>query len=137
MDAQELENLQKSSSTKSQDAGEKTSEELERNLNPNEANNEVLREVELRRQRVAETSKLVGSMIGAFLGTMIYSKIYQEYEGETWTESLMNGFIAAVSLGLGFFIGKIINPTNEAVSINLENAAVEQPNAQQTLPFCT
>ncbi|WP_419214774.1 hypothetical protein [Wolbachia endosymbiont of Rhagoletis cingulata] len=137
MDAQELENLQKSSSTKSQDAGEKTSEELERNLNPNEANNEVLREVELRRQRVAETSKLVGSMIGAFLGTMIYSKIYQEYEGETWTESLMNGFIAAVSLGLGFFIGKIINPTNEAVSTNLENAAVEQPNAQQTLPFCT
>ncbi|WP_264336668.1 hypothetical protein [Wolbachia endosymbiont (group B) of Chorthippus brunneus] len=41
MDAQELENLQKSSSTKSQDAGEKTSEELERNLNPNEANNDI------------------------------------------------------------------------------------------------
>lgn len=80
MDAQELENLQKNSSTKSQDAGKKTSEELERNLNPNEANNEVLREVELRRKRVAETSKLVGSMIGVFLGTMIYSKIYQEYE---------------------------------------------------------
>ncbi|WP_353287844.1 hypothetical protein [Wolbachia endosymbiont (group B) of Gerris lacustris] len=137
MDTQELENLQKSSSIKSQDAEEKTSEELERNLNPNEANNEILREVELRRQRVAETSKLVGSMIGVFLGTMIYSKIYQEYEGETWTESLMNGFIAAVSLGFGFLLGKIINPTNEAVSTNLENAAVEQPNAQQTLPFCT
>ncbi|WP_264377900.1 MULTISPECIES: hypothetical protein [unclassified Wolbachia] len=136
MDTQELENLQKSSSTKSQDAEEKTSEELERNLNLNEANNKGLREVELRRQRVAETSKLVGSMIGAFLGTMIYSKIYQEYEGETWTESLMNGFIAAVSLGFGFLLGKIINPTNEAVSTNLENAAVEQPNVQQTLPLC-
>ncbi|UIP91637.1 hypothetical protein IYZ83_005855 [Wolbachia pipientis] len=37
MDVQELENLQESSSTKSQDAEEKTSEELERNLNPNEA----------------------------------------------------------------------------------------------------
>uniref|UniRef100_A0A3B0J7M3 Uncharacterized protein n=1 Tax=Wolbachia endosymbiont of Aleurodicus dispersus TaxID=1288877 RepID=A0A3B0J7M3_9RICK len=134
MDAQELENLKKSSSTKSQDAGEKTSEELERNLNPNEANNEVLREVELRRQRVAETSKLVGSMIGVFLGTMIYSKIYQNTR---WTESLMNSFIAAVSLGFGFLLGKIINPTNEAASTNLENAAVEQPNAQQTLPFCT
>ncbi|WP_265022727.1 MULTISPECIES: hypothetical protein [unclassified Wolbachia] len=135
MDTQELENLQKSSSTKSQDAEEKTSEELERNLNLNEANNKGLREVELRRQRVAETSKLVGSMIGAFLGTMIYSKIYQEYEGETWTESLMNGFIAAVSLGFGFLLGKIITPTNEAVSTNLENAAVEQPNVQQTLPL--
>lgn len=137
MDAQELENLKKSSSTKSQDTGEKTSEELERNLNPNEANNESLREVELKRQRVAEISKLVGSMIGVFLGTMIYSKIYQEYEGETWTESLMNGFIAAVSLGFGFLLGKIITPTNEAVSTNLENAAVEQTNMQQTLPFCT
>ncbi|WP_407511619.1 hypothetical protein [Wolbachia endosymbiont of Trichogramma kaykai] len=41
VDAQELENLQKSSPTKSQDDGEKTSEELERNLNPNEANNGV------------------------------------------------------------------------------------------------
>ncbi|WP_353277637.1 hypothetical protein [Wolbachia endosymbiont (group B) of Villa cingulata] len=40
MDAQELENLRKSSSIKSQDAGEKTSEELERNLNLNEANND-------------------------------------------------------------------------------------------------
>ncbi|AZU37842.1 hypothetical protein BBB02_05125 [Wolbachia endosymbiont of Bemisia tabaci] len=137
MDAQELENLKKSSSTKSQDTGEKTSEELERNLNPNEANNESLREVELKRQRVAEISKLVGSMIGVFLGTMIYSKTYQEYEGETWTESLMNGFIAAVSLGFGFLLGKIITPTNEAVSTNLENAAVEQTNVQQTLPFCT
>ncbi len=39
---------------------------------------------------------------------MIYSKIYQEYEGETWTESLMNGFIAAVSLGFGFLLGKIL-----------------------------
>ncbi|MFP3030108.1 MAG: hypothetical protein ACEY3M_02700 [Wolbachia sp.] len=67
---------------------------------------------------------------------MIYSKIYQEYEGETWTESLMNGFIAAVSLGFGFLLGKIITPTNEAVSTNLENAAVEQPNVQQTLPLC-
>lgn len=53
MDTQELENLQKSSSTKSQDAEEKTSEELERNLNLNEANNEGLREVELKRQKVA------------------------------------------------------------------------------------
>lgn len=63
---------------------------------------------------------------------MIYSKIYQEYEGETWTESLMNGFIAAVSLGFGFLLGKA---TNEAVSTNLENAAVEQPNVQQILPL--
>lgn len=47
----------------------------------------------------------------------------------------MNGFIAAVSLGFGFLLGKIINPTNEAVSTNLENAAVEQPNVQQTLPL--
>lgn len=28
------------------------------------------------------------------------------------------------------------NSTNEAVSTNLENAAVEQPNVQQTLPLC-
>lgn len=46
-------------------------------------------------------------------------------------------FIAVVSLGFGFLLGKIINPTNEAVSTNLENAAVEQSNVQQTLPFCT
>ncbi|OCA06046.1 hypothetical protein [Wolbachia endosymbiont of Trichogramma pretiosum] len=41
MNAQELEGLRKSSSTKSQDAGKKTSEELERNLNSNEANNDI------------------------------------------------------------------------------------------------
>ncbi|WP_264374755.1 MULTISPECIES: hypothetical protein [unclassified Wolbachia] len=131
MDTQELENLQKSSSTKSQDAEEKTSEELERNLNLNEANNKGLREVELRRQRVAETSKLVGSMIGAFLGTMIYSKIYQEYEGET---CINEWFYSRCFFGIWLPSRK--NSTNEAVSTNLENAAVEQPNVQQTLPLC-
>ncbi|WP_108784421.1 hypothetical protein [Wolbachia endosymbiont of Bemisia tabaci] len=118
------------------DAGGKTSEELERNSILNEANNEGLVEaiVEpliIRRQRVAETSRMVGSMIGAFLGGMIYSKVYREYEGVeefTWTESLMNGFTAAVCTGAGFLLGKIIIPINPA---NLENAAVEQPNMQQ------
>ncbi len=71
---------------------------------------------------------------------MIYSKIYQEYErGEEfkWTEALMHGLIGAVSVGSGLLAGKTIFTNRGAVPANLENAAVEQLNVQQTLPFCT
>lgn len=62
---------------------------------------------------------------------MIYSKIYQEYE----MDRVINEWFYSRCL-FGIWLPSRKNSTNEAVSTNLENAAVEQLNVQQTLPLC-